>query len=388
MKEKPGPFNPKNQNMVAFDVIIIGGGLAGLCNAIHLSKSGTNVLLIEKNAYPKHKVCGEYISNEVLPYLAFLEINPFEHGAVKIKNFQLSTTKNQLISAKLPLGGFGISRYQLDFVLSEKAKEKGVLILQDTVVNTNFKNGFFTVKTKENKTFQSKIAIGAFGKRSLLDVKMGRNFIQKKAPYLGVKIHVKGTFSNNFVALHNFKGGYCGVSKVEKNTINLCYITTFSSFKKYKNIEEFQEKVVFKNKFLKEIFNTSTPVFEKPLSISQISFEAKKPVEAHILMCGDSAGMIHPLCGNGMSMAIQSAQIASKLILSYLKGEIKTRDELEKRYIRQWNRQFKWRVTSGHFIAFLFRKNAIAGVLLQFLKRFPFLIPIIIKQTHGKPIAI
>ena len=141
------------------------------------------------------------------------------------------------------MGGFGISRYQLDFVLSEKAKEKGVLILQDTVVNTNFKNGFFTVKTKENKTFQSKIAIGAFGKRSLLDVKMGRNFIQKKAPYLGVKIHVKGTFSNNFVALHNFKGGYCGVSKVEKNTINLCYITTFSSFKKYKNIEEFQEKV-------------------------------------------------------------------------------------------------------------------------------------------------
>ena len=388
MKQEPETVNSKKENVVAFDVIIIGGGLAGLCNAIHLSKSGVNVLLIEKNEYPKHKVCGEYISNEVLPYVAFLEINPFDHGAVKIKNFQLSTTKNQLITAKLPLGGFGISRYQLDFILSEKAKEKGVLILKDTVVSTNFIDDFFMVKTKENNTFRSKITIGAFGKRSLLDVKMARNFIQKKAPYLGVKIHVNGEFSNNLVALHNFKGGYCGVSKVEKNAINLCYITTFSSFKKYKNIEEFQEKVVFKNKFLKEIFKTSTPIFEKPLSISQISFETKKPVEAHLLMCGDSAGMIHPLCGNGMSMAIQSAQIASKLILSYLKGEIKTRDELEKRYIRQWNSQFKWRITSGHFIAFLFRKDFIANVLLQFLKRFPFLVPIIIKQTHGKPIAI
>ena len=371
-----------------FDVIIIGGGLAGLCNAIHLSKFGTKVLLIEKNVYPRHKVCGEYISNEVLPYLAFLDINPFDFGAVKIENFQLSTIKNQLISAKLPLGGFGISRYQLDFVLSEKAKENGVLVLQDSVINVNFKNDAFTVKTKENNSFQSKIAIGAFGKRSLLDVKMERDFIQKKSPYLGVKIHINGDFPENLVALHNFKGGYCGISKVENSAINLCYITNFSSFKKYKNIDDFQEQVVFKNKFLKEVFKNAKPLFEKPLSISQISFETKKPVEDHIIMCGDSAGMIHPLCGNGMSMAIQSAQIASKLILSYLKGEIKTRHQLEKRYIRQWNTQFRWRLKSGHFIASLFRKDRIAGVLLQVLKRIPFLLPIIIKQTHGKPLKI
>ena len=54
-----------------FDVIIIGGGLAGLCNAIHLSKFGKSVLLIEKKSYPKQKVCGEYISNEVLLYLNY-----------------------------------------------------------------------------------------------------------------------------------------------------------------------------------------------------------------------------------------------------------------------------------------------------------------------------
>jgi len=371
-----------------FDVIIIGGGLAGLCNAIHLSKEGMKVLLIEKNEYPKHKVCGEYISNEVLPYLKFLEINPFDFGAVKITNFELSTTKNQVISAKLPLGGFGISRYQFDFILSEKAKSKGVLLLQDSVIDLAFENNRFTVHTKQNNSFHSKIVIGAFGKRSLLDVKMERDFIKKKSPYLGVKIHVKGDFSENLVALHNFTGGYCGVSKVENNTINLCYITNFSSFKKYKNISDFQEQVVFKNHFLKEIFNNTTPLFEKPLSISQISFETKKPVEKHMIMCGDSAGMIHPLCGNGMSMAIQSAQIASGLILSFLKGEIKTREELEKRYIRQWNTQFKWRLKSGHFIATLLRKDKIASILLQFLKQFPFLVPIIIKQTHGKPIQI
>ena len=369
-----------------FDVIIIGGGLAGLCNAIHLSKFGTNVLLIEKNQYPKHKVCGEYISNEVLPYLAFLDINPFHFGAVKIDNFELSTTKNKRITTKLPLGGFGISRHQLDFVLSEKATKNGVLILQDTVVNTVFKEDIFVVTTKTNNVFTAKICIGSFGKRSLLDMKMDRAFIQKKTPYLGVKTHVKGDFPDELVALHNFKGGYCGVSKVENNAINVCYITSYTAFKKYKNINDFQENVVFKNKFLKEILKQTTPIFEKPLSISQISFETKKPVENHMIMCGDSAGMIHPLCGNGMSMAIQSAQIASKLILKYLKGSQLTRNQLEKSYIGQWNKQFKWRLKAGHFIAFLFRKDKIAAMMLQLLKKFPFLLPIIIKQTHGKPI--
>ena len=375
-------------NRQALDVIVIGGGLAGLCNAIHLSKLGKKVLLIEKNEYPKHKVCGEYISNEVLPYLDFLEVNPFDFGAVKINNFELSTRKNNIISAKLPLGGFGISRYTLDLALAEKAKENRVVILQDAVLNVTFLEDTFQVETKQNSIFTSKIAIGAFGKRSLLDVKMGRNFIQKKAPYLGVKIHVKGNFKEDLVALHNFKGGYCGVSKVENDAINLCYITNYTSFKKYKNIADFQEQVVFKNRFLKEIFQNSEAIFEKPLSISQVSFETKKPVENHILMCGDSAGMIHPLCGNGMSMAIQSAQLASKLILNYLNGEIETRKELEKQYIRQWNRKFSLRLKAGHFIAMLFRKDTIASVLLQILKKLPFLLPIIIKQTHGKPMKI
>jgi flavin-dependent dehydrogenase len=371
-----------------FDVIIIGGGLAGLCNAIHISKFGKNVLLIEKNEYPKHKVCGEYISNEVLPYLAFLDVNPFDFGAVKIKNFQLSTTKSKLISAKLPLGGFGISRHQLDFVLSEKAHENGVRILKDSVTNVNFLANTFTVDTKENKHFTSKIAIGAFGKRSLLDVKMNRKFIQKKAPYLGVKIHVKGDFPEDLVALHNFKGGYCGVSKVENNAINLCYITNYTSFKKHKNIEDFQEQVVFKNKFLKEIYQNSEAIFEKPLTISQISFETKKPVENHILMCGDSAGMIHPLCGNGMSMAIQSAQLASVFILNYLNGDLNSRKEFEKQYIRNWNKKFGVRLKAGHFIAMLFRKDRIAAILLQILKKLPFLLPLIIRQTHGKPMKV
>ncbi|WP_445737417.1 NAD(P)/FAD-dependent oxidoreductase [Mariniflexile sp.] len=377
-----------NQIPQTFDVIIIGGGLAGLSSAIHLSKYGFKVLLIEKNSYPKHKVCGEYISNEVLPYLEFLGIDVFQLGAQKINKFELSTPKNKLLKSDLSLGGFGISRYTLDNALYEKVRSCHVKTVKDSVMDVQFLNDGFSVATKNNNTFKSKIVIGAYGKRSALDVSLQRKFIKEKSPFLAVKTHVKGDFPNDLVALHNFKGGYCGVSKVENDTINLCYITDFEAFKAYKDIDAFQEQVVFKNTYLKSIFKNAAPVFEKPLTISQISFSNKRPIENHIIMCGDTAGMIHPLCGNGMSMAIRSAQMASQLIIEYLQGKIPSRYTLEKAYQKSWNNAFGTRLKVGHVVAKLFSKNQLAEVLLTVLNRFPALLPKIIKQTHGKPMVI
>lgn len=378
----------KNQEInsnIQFDVIIVGGGLAGLTCALHLSMQNISVLIIEKNSYPKHKVCGEYVSNEVLPYLRYLDINPIALGAKKIKQFELSTHNNNLVSARLPLGGFSISRYKFDYALAEKAKSKGVKIIHDEVSNIEFLNDEFQVATKKMTQLQSKIVIGAYGKRSAIDTKLNRGFIKKKSPFLAVKTHAKGNFPSDVVALHNFKGGYCGVSKVEDESLNLCYIVNYDSFKKYKDIDEFQKQVVFKNTYLKDIFDRSAPVFKTRLTISQISFSVKSPIEQHILMCGDTAGMIHPLCGNGMSMAIRSAQILSELIVRYYRKKIKSREELEKAYLTSWNKEFKSRLKAGRIIASLFNQEKLAEVMMWLVKLFPSLLPKIIQLTHGKP---
>ena len=372
----------------AYDVIIVGGGLAGLTSAIHLAKSNLKVLLIEKNTYPKHKVCGEYVSNETLPYLSFLGFNPFKFGAKRISKFELTTHNNKCIEAKLPLGGFGISRYEFDFQLYQLAVKNRVEVLHDSVINVNFESNAFQVETKFNNILNSKIVIGAYGKRSNIDIKLHRKFIKKDSPYLGVKVHVAGEFPEDKVALHNFKGGYCGVSKIENDHINLCYITNYKTFKTYKNIEAFNEEVLFKNKALKAIFKNSKPQFEKPLTISQISFQTKSPVENHIIMCGDTAGMIHPLCGNGMGMAIRGAQLASEFIIDYLQGKIESRKALENQYEKRWKKTFKFRLKIGHTIAYLFRQDWLAPKLLMLLRYFPFLVPLIIKMTHGKPMEV
>ena len=366
------------------DIIIIGGGLAGLVSAIHLSKAGLAVTLIEKNEYPRHKVCGEYISNEVLPYLQHLGADPLTIGAKKINRFLLSTTRGKIMETTLPLGGFGVSRYTLDHFLLQKAVTNNCTVIQNTVSDVHFANDIFKVTTKEGNELTSKIVIGAFGKRSNMDAKLERSFINNKSPFVAVKTHMQGNFPDDQVALHNFTGGYCGVSQVENGNLNVCYISNYKSFQQYKNIESFQQEVLFKNPHLKTIFKNAVPVFEKPLTISQISFSNKTTVENHILMCGDAAGMIHPLCGNGMAMAIHSAKIASELIVDYFDAKIKTRLELETVYAQQWNTAFKKRITTGKILQTFFGKDNLARAVMYGLTHIPGVLPAIIKQTHGK----
>lgn len=370
------------------DVLIIGGGLAGLSSAIHLLKFGLKVTLIEKNEFPKHKVCGEYISNEVIPYLNYLDIDISLLKPSNITDLEFSNPKGKIISAKLPLGGFGISRYVLDHYLFEKAKELGCKIIQDTVTESRFIENEFYVITTTNLKFKSKIVIGAFGKRSNMDQKLERDFIFKKSSWLAVKAHYSGILSNHLVGLHNFEGGYCGVSKVENNKINICYLANYETFKKYKNIEDFQYEVVSKNPNLKAVFDRSTLLFEKPLTISQISFEKKSAVKNHILMIGDTAGLIHPLCGNGMAMAIHSAKIASELTIDFLNNKIDSRKKLEEKYQQIWNMNFKTRLAMGRFLSRLLIHEKLSAFVMQLLIIFPFLLTFIIKKTHGKPLII
>jgi hypothetical protein len=110
--------------------------------------------------------------------------------------------------------------------------------------------------------------------RSNLDVKLERNFIQKNFQLAWVKAHYKLDFPDDLVGLHHFKGGYCGVSKIENNLVNICYLANYETFKQYKSISDYENHVLSQNPYLKEIFANASLQFDKPLTI-QVSFEEK-----------------------------------------------------------------------------------------------------------------
>lgn len=367
-------------------VIIIGGGLAGLTASIHLAQNGLFVSLFEKDDYPHHKVCGEYLSKEVLPYFNYLKIPVNNLGPMDISRLLYSTLSGKFLEAELPLGGLGISRYALDNLLYNTAVNNGVDVHREKVISVEFSIGSHTVQTSE-ANYKADFVLGAYGKRSNLDKEFQREFFQNPAPWVAVKSHYENKdFPNDLVALHNFKGGYCGLSRTESGAVNVCYLSTYTSFKEFKDSELFKEKVLRKNPFLDRFFSESTELFQRPLSIAQVSFSRKSAVKDHILMLGDAAGLIHPLCGNGMAMAIHSAKIASEVLLKNLKSENPDRARVEKEYKRLWEEHFRKRLTTGKWLQKVLLKDSLAEFSQAVISRMPFLLPKIIKQTHGKPL--
>jgi len=372
----------------SYDLAVIGGGLAGLALSIQLVRKDYSVILFEKEKFPFHKVCGEYISLESWDFLKGLGLPLEEWNLPIIKKFITSSPNGKLIQHSLPLGGFGISRYKIDAALADIAKHSGVEIIEDSkVTDVHFENERFFIQSSL-KNIQSKTVGGCFGKRSNLDIKWSRDFItegkKKLNNYVGVKYHIQTNFPHDTIALHNFQDGYCGISRIEDGKYCLCYLTTAGAIQQNNNsIKEVEQNVLCKNLHLKKIFEEGQWLYDAPLTISQISFDKKSQIEDHVLLIGDAAGMITPLCGNGMSMALHGSKIASGLIDQFLQNKI-SRSQMEKMYIQQWNRQFGRRLKIGRIVQRLFGRNYLTNIFISSIKPFPRFINFLIRQTHGE----
>lgn len=363
---------------------IIGGGLAGLISSILLARKGIPVTLIERKQYPFHRVCGEYISNEVVPFLKSERLFPEQFQPAKISRFQLTATNGKSVILPLDLGGFGISRFAFDHFLFQEAEKSGVTIIQnEEVTSVKFSDYKFTIKVSDHQ-LMADVVLCAFGKRTKLDVDWKRSFTRSRSPYVGVKHHLKADHPNDLVALHNFDGGYCGICRVEDDRTNLCYLVHRDKVRQAGSIVQLESTVLKKNSWLKSMFENSEFLFDKPETISEISFETKEPVFEHMLMVGDAAGMITPLCGNGMAMAIRSGKMAADLVTEYCQNKI-SRAALENFYALRWKKTFANQLWFGRQVQKLFGSATASNVAIQLAIRSSWVANAILRNTHGQP---
>jgi flavin-dependent dehydrogenase len=379
-----------NADLGGYDLAIIGGGLGGLALSIQSAKAGYKTIVFEKERYPFHKVCGEYVSLEAWNFLEDLGV-PLSQMNLPIINRLLVTAPNgKELEKDLPLGGFGISRYKLDSMLAQIAQENGVDVIESTKIDeVKFKDELFSLQSGTGLLCQSRIAAGAFGKRSNLDVKWKRRFIQQKQNklnnYIAVKYHIKINWPEDLIALHNFKNGYCGISQIEDEKYCLCYLTTAKNLELSGNsIQLMERQILQENPHLKRIFSEASMLYPSPVTISQVSFSKKSQVHDHILMIGDAAGMITPLCGNGMSMALHASKIAFEQIDLFLQNRI-PRWQMELDYEKAWEQQFGGRLKTGRFIQKFFGSPVLSGMLISVLKPMPAVTTKLINATHGQP---
>lgn len=370
-------------NKSVFDCAIVGGGLAGLTLAIQLANAGRKVVLFEKQTYPFHKVCGEYISMESYDFLQRIGIPLNTMQLPLINEVKISAPNGDFLTRKLGLGGFGISRFTLDNALYKLAIEKGVTVFEGTiVVDVIFENDLFNIKTA-TETYHANIVCGAYGKRSLLDKKSTLKK-QKSKNYIGVKYHVSLDFPADRIELHNFKDGYCGISKVDENRYCICYLTSAKNLNDNENdLKKMEENVLMKNPFLYKYFSEATFLYKQALTISQITFGKKASVANHVLLLGDASGTIAPLCGNGMSMAMRASFSAFTLLENYFNNNY-SRTQLENLYQQEWNHLFANRIKIGNTLQHFFGKEMLTNVAIATLKHTPKFTDKLISLTHGE----
>ncbi len=367
-----------------YDLIVIGGGLAGLTAALYAVQQGQAVLLIDKHTYPRHRVCGEYVSREVLPLFAELGIDLHALRPKEIDHLVLSSPAGRTVALPLPLGGLGLSRHAFDQFLYQVGEARGVdFALEETVREVGRLGEQFEVKAASGRRWSARAVITAHGKRSNLDRQWERPFFRQRSPYLGVKFHAEWEMPADRVELHNFQAGYCGVSQVETGQVNVCYLTTRDQLKAQGgSLAALEARVLSRNPHLKKVLRAAQRTWEQPLVINEVSFAPKAPVERGMLMAGDAAGLITPLCGNGMAMAIQGGYLAAQQSVAFLKGQ-KSRAAMEKAYAEEWHQLFRRRLWVGRQVQALFRHGPLSEAAVGAMALLPPVARQVIRLTHG-----
>jgi flavin-dependent dehydrogenase len=368
-------------------VLILGGGIAGLTLALLLAKKGIGVTVLEQHDYPRHKVCGEYVSMEVLPFLTSLGIDLPEHVFPYIKELWLSAGSGKSVHTPLSMGGIGISRYALDHKLFLEAKAQGAhMYTQSQAAKVISEANGYVVTTRDGQMFSADMVVCAHGKHGSPDRFLNRDIDKSKAIYTGLKWHFEGPWDKNVVALHNFPGGYAGISAVEKEKVNVCCLIQTSLLREVGNPTEAFEVVLSKNPHIREFMAHATPSWPEPLAIAAVNFAHRQPVEQGVAMLGDAAGLIAPLSGNGMARAFVSA----RRMYSAIEAEsfdFTRQAAMLKRYDKASKGIPALQLRVGRSFQSLFGKGMVSETALFALKLFPFFLPFLIKQTHGRTLT-
>lgn len=359
----------------------MGGGLAGLTTALDLARRGYEVVLWEKQDFPHHKVCGEFLSTEVAPYLAQLSARPA--AVVSLQKLFLTAPSGQGLSAPLDLPAWGISRYRLDHFLAQKARAAGAFLRTGEAVQkvTSQAQGY-QVHTRAG-VFYCRLLLGALGKRSALErtLRPAQQAPPRKTPFLAVKRHYQAYIPPDTVQLHNFNGGYAGISAVEEGRVNFCYLLHQRQLQRYGSIAAVEEHLLPRNPHLARFLQQARPLMERPLTISNISFAPRRPMQQGLPFLGDTAGLIHPFCGNGMAMAIRSAGLAAELLDQHWQAN--QLDRFPSAYQQHWQRLFVRRLRFGRRVSPLLGQPFLGQAALQLLRAYPSLMRAGLARAHG-----
>jgi flavin-dependent dehydrogenase len=302
-------------------ILVAGGGLAGAAVAIALAQAGERVTVIERDAEPAHKICGEFLSAEASGYLQKLGLDPASLGGHEISRLRL-VRGGDAVAADLPFTGTGLSRKKLDAALLDHASACGAVVMRGRFIRHIETADGIAVAVDGQGTVHPDALFLATGKHELRGAKRAAT---APAPLVGFKMYFRLTRQQTaalagHVELIMFGQGYAGLQLVEDGQANFCALIHRDRLAQAGNFQTLLADLSAESPHLAARLAGATPLLEAPLTIARVPYgfvHRPHPADtAPVYRLGDQAGVIQSFTGDGMSIALHSAALAAQMLLA------------------------------------------------------------------------
>jgi len=382
-----------------YDSIIIGAGPAGSSAAALLAESGHRVLLVEKSRFPREKLCGEFITPECLNLFDRLGVSArmFDAGAKIIKRCKLFAPDGRSVNVPMEWIADGhphaisLTRARMDQLLLERAREAGVEIREGFHVSPRIftENGLTFIEGKADgetvERFAGRLVVDASGRNGVFSNQI-RQTVSRFAGsrVFGCKIHLRGVEGlHDLAELFFFRDGYGGLSEVEGDRVNLCFLTTEATLREAKGDRE----------RLLDLTLRSNPIARERLQHAIADGEwlgtgpviyGRKQTHPEVLTIGDAAAFIDPFTGSGILLALTSGEMAAKVISRAFADGVRDVKETTRRYERIHRARFSWRLRASAVLRMIVFNPAARNTLVTLLSRNQTLMKLAALSTRQK----
>jgi geranylgeranyl reductase family protein len=358
-----------------FDVVIAGAGPAGCAAAYRLSGNGLKIALVDKETFPRDKICGDALGADVTKQFHFISetlTEKLDQFSEKIPSngVRFFTPKHQILDIQFTKpenifgGGFVTKRIDFDnFFFTETAKLPDVTVFQNQkIISVDNTNSEAIILESATIRFEASIALGADGAHSVLNKRLTQNKVEKDHYCAGVRQYfsnVKNFHPENHIELHFYKEilpGYLWIFPLANNQANVGLgILSSVVSKKQINLKKEMTRLLETVPSLKERFKEAVPVTEiegygLPVGSTRRTLSGNR-----FLLLGDAAGLIDPFSGEGIANAIRSGRVAAAHVLKAFqqqKFDAAFNEDYDKEiYHRMW-KEFKLSRTLQKFFRY------------------------------------
>ena len=300
--------------MEIFDVAIIGGGPAGSSCAAFCARAGLHTLVLERERFPREKVCGDCINPSCWPVLERLAIaaQVLDLSHSELTSVEFIAIDGHKVSVDLPTGDapeageISVKRSLFDHLLLKRAREVGALVREEITVTALEHNGDWKIATLTSGDFRARALIAADGRNSTV-ARLRSLLPRPTRERVALQAHIP--LPQNFgkrIVLQFLREGYSGQAPVNKTELNLCLVGRPSTISRLRQWAQSQFEIA-----ANQPWRTITPLTRAPVPCAH----------ENLLFIGDAARVVEPFTGEGIYYALRSGELAADAIAKIIRGE-------------------------------------------------------------------